>query len=441
MPTLHDARYRSGFIALEVASILEALSLTVILVNRFTAHIPAVTSSGGPVHGVLYISTIALALILPLPRRAKWLAVIPGIGGLLAVTTLRVSGRAPVRKNGAPDSDDHSPHSDGAGAVHLPPKGPLVASFAGVMKRMSADLVLGPLTFSVPEGRITGLIGPNGAGKTTSLRMLINLFSLDAGTVTILGRSNEHVADVLPQVGALIEGPTFFDSLSARENLLVLSRLSGWPDSTADDALDRVGLSDRQREKVGTFSLGMRQRLGLGAALLNSPTLLILDEPTNGLDPQGSEELRFFLLELVSQGTSIIISSHLLSDIEEICDHLVVLAAGRGAVFEGPPDAMTALNTPSVICSTATADDATRLRDVLSDHGFSLAESRNATEVFVPTSGADSGRLNHLAAAAGIVLTGLHIEQPTLQDAFFELTGQPDRGSAGMKTLATGRSR
>ena len=162
-------------------------------------------------------------------------------------------------------------------------------------------------TFEVPLGTVCGFVGPNGSGKTTTIRMLLGLIAPTGGTGTVLGEDIKHPEKYLPKVGAMIEGPAFYPALSGRENLRVLASLGGFPQSRVDELLTRVGLEDRGGSKFKTYSLGMKQRLGIAAALLPNPELLVLDEPTNGLDPSGIHEVRSLIKDLASSGTSVFV--------------------------------------------------------------------------------------------------------------------------------------
>ena len=180
----------------------------------------------------------------------------------------------------------------------------------------------------MPAGTICGFVGPNGAGKTTTIRMLLGLISPTGGTGEILGQSISSPDKYLSQVGAMIEGPAFYPALSGAENLKVLATLGGFPIERVDQLLEQVGLAERGKSKYKTYSLGMKQRLGIAAALLPNPKLLILDEPTNGLDPEGIQEIRQLLRSLADNGTTVFVSSHLLSELELISEYLVMLRKG-----------------------------------------------------------------------------------------------------------------
>lgn len=199
----------------------------------------------------------------------------------------------------------------------------------GLTKRFGQRTAVDGLTFNIPAQTITGFIGPNGAGKTTTIRLLLGLVRPSTGSATILGHPLTNALGYLPHVGALIEAPAFYPSLSARANLDVLACLSGYPNSRVREVLDLVELSERADDRVGNYSLGMKQRLGVAIALLPDPDLLILDEPANGLDPLGIIATRDLLRRLREQGKTIFLSSHLLGELEQVADWLVMLHQGK----------------------------------------------------------------------------------------------------------------
>ena len=204
----------------------------------------------------------------------------------------------------------------------------------GLSKHFGKRTAVSELTISVPAGTIAGFIGPNGAGKTTTIRPLLGLARPDAGSATILGHALSNPLGYLPRVGALVEAPAYYPSLSARANLDVLARLGGFPSSRVREVLHLVELSERARDRVGSYSLGMKQRLGVAMALLPDPDLLILDEPANGLDPLGIIATRELLRRLREQGKTIFLSSHLLGELEQVADWLVMLHQGQ-ALYHG----------------------------------------------------------------------------------------------------------
>ena len=210
-----------------------------------------------------------------------------------------------------------------------PPSAPLAISTTGLTKRFGDRTVVDHIELEIPHGSVCGFVGPNGAGKTTTIRMLLGLVRPTAGSGEILGGSLEDPATYLDKVGALIESPAFYPQLSGRDNLKALARLGQLPVSKVDPALERSGLAARAGDRYRTYSLGMKQRLGIAAALLPSPELLVLDEPTNGLDPAGIVEMRALIRSFADDGITVLVSSHLISEIEQICDYVVMIRAGK----------------------------------------------------------------------------------------------------------------
>jgi ABC-2 type transport system ATP-binding protein len=195
-------------------------------------------------------------------------------------------------------------------------------------KRYGDRLAVDSVTMTVRRGEVYGFLGPNGAGKTTTLRMSLGLVHPTSGSARVLGRPAGS-AETTARVGALIEGPGFYPYLSGRANLQVMARYRGLPDSAADEALERVDLGERGGDRFKAYSLGMKQRLGVAAALMGDPELIVLDEPTNGLDPGGMADMRALILDLARGGQTVLLSSHLLAEVEEICDRVGVISRGR----------------------------------------------------------------------------------------------------------------
>ncbi|MGL5859305.1 MAG: ABC transporter ATP-binding protein [Angustibacter sp.] len=306
---------------------------------------------------------------------------------------------------------------------------PRAISAVGLTKTYGQRTVVDRLDLDVPSGVVCGFVGPNGAGKTTTLRMLLGLIRPTGGTGAVLGRSMRHPARYLPEVGAMIEGPTFTAALSGRDNLRVLARVGGVPVARVDAVLDRVGLGERAGDPFRSYSLGMKQRLGIAAALLPTPRLLVLDEPTNGLDPAGIAQMRDLLASFRHEGITVLVSSHLLSEVEQVADHLVMIRTGR-LVFSGGTQDLLRSQAPAIVVGTADPDD----RDVVADIAAALdwPVARDAVgfvlaELPPQVSEADAreraGELNRRAHAVGVTLTHLEIRRPTLEDAFFQLTG------------------
>jgi ABC-2 type transport system ATP-binding protein len=211
-------------------------------------------------------------------------------------------------------------------------------SVTGLTKRFGAVPAVHDLSFDVPPG-VTGFLGPNGAGKTTTLRMLLGLVRPTAGTATIGGRRYADLPHPQRVVGAVLEAGGFHPGRRAREHLLILARLAGVPDRRVDAVLDEVGLAGDARRRVGGYSLGMRQRLGIASALLGDPEVLVLDEPGNGLDPAGMAWLRALLRDLAAQGRTIIVSSHVLAEVVQIADRVVIVTGGE-LRYAGPLDGL-----------------------------------------------------------------------------------------------------
>lgn len=394
-----------AMIVLRVLSALELISLVVILTNRFTIHLPVVTSTGGPLHGLFYVSTILLVLFLPLPRASKWLAVVPGVGGVLALWRARRHTPAPTADL-APTPTQELTDDQRTQAI-------VVAEHVTAV--LSGETRIGPLDFAVPRGMITGLIGPNGAGKTTALRLLCGLVAPSSGGIlTADGPSGAAV-----RMGVLIDSPGLLPSLNARDNLLVLTRLAGWEPAAADQALERVEMTAAAHRTVGTFSLGMKQRIGLAAALLADPDIVILDEPTNGLDPRGKADLRVFLRKLSAEGKTVILATHALDEVEELCDRLIAMDRGR-VIFQGTPAQMRQAIPETILCRAAEPSERNAAAAAFVDAGYAVALDRDAIRVI-----ADTGHgavLNRLAQKAGVTLTEITAERPTLEQAFLHLT-------------------
>ncbi|MDG6107772.1 ATP-binding cassette domain-containing protein [Dactylosporangium aurantiacum] len=205
----------------------------------------------------------------------------------------------------------------------------------GLTKRYGARTVVDGLDLDVPEGVVAGLIGPNGAGKTTTLRMLLGLVRPDAGTGSVGGLPLTDPVAYLPRVGALIESPAFYPGLSGERNLAVQAALAGTDPAGIPALLERVGLGGRGRGPYQSYSLGMKQRLGIAAALLGDPALVVLDEPANGLDPAGIRDLRGIVRSIHDEGRTVLVSSHLLAEVQQVCDWLVVIGDGR-RLYQGP---------------------------------------------------------------------------------------------------------
>ena len=291
---------------------------------------------------------------------------------------------------------------------------------SGLTKRYEKLTAVESATFSVPRGTICGFVGPNGAGKTTTIRMLLGLITPTSGTGTVLGHSILEPKKYLGSVGAMIEGPAFYPALTGAENLKVLATMGGIPVDRVDELINRVGLNGRGEDKYKTYSLGMKQRLGIAAALLPDPALLILDEPTNGLDPEGIQEVRDLLKKLASEGTTVFVSSHLLSEIEIISQHIVMLRKGE-VVFAGAIEELLLNQKPMIIVSTENPDDLQKVVAIAAEEGHQSSIRHGQAHIEGPHEWA--AVLNKKAFAAGITLRELTPTLPNLEETFFEMTG------------------
>jgi len=295
-----------------------------------------------------------------------------------------------------------------------------VISAENLTKKYGDLVAVDHVSFDIPAGAITGFVGPNGAGKTTTIRMLLGLVRPSTGTARILEHSIAEPESYLPYVGAMIEGPAFYPALSGRENLRVLARLGDFPYTRVEELLQLVGLADRATSKFKTYSLGMKQRLGIAAALLPNPKVLILDEPVNGLDPAGIHEVRNLLRSLADSGISIFVSSHILSELEVIADYLVVVDHGK-VLFQGATKELLAAHKPRLAVKGSAPADITILQELAQKAGYSSDLINDQLVIVAPESFA--GELNKSAFDRGIVLTQLQITRPTLEESFFEITG------------------
>jgi ABC-2 type transport system ATP-binding protein len=294
----------------------------------------------------------------------------------------------------------------------------------GLTKRYGSRLAVNALSLEVPSGVVAGFIGPNGAGKTTTMAMLLGLVAPSAGGGMVLGSSLDDPASYLGRVGALIETPAFWPGLTAVQNLRVLATLAGHDASQIPELLDQVRLGNRRDDRFGEFSLGMKQRLGIAAALLGDPELLVLDEPTNGLDPAGINEIRQFILELADGDRTILVSSHLLSELEHIADWLLVINDGS-LLYQGPADSFLR-RVPTVIALVPERhDDLSRLAAILRAEGHD--PKSETSELTVPVDEAEAraiaAALNKAANRRGIVLAELHTRKPSLESQYLAAVG------------------
>jgi ABC-2 type transport system ATP-binding protein len=303
----------------------------------------------------------------------------------------------------------------------------LAVSTTGLTKRFGDRTVVDQVNLAIPAGSVCGFVGPNGAGKTTTIRMLLGLIRPTAGGGSILGGSLTDPASYLRKVGALIEAPAFYPQLSGRDNLKALARLGQLNVAAVEPALARAGLTARAGDKYRSYSLGMKQRLGIAAAMLPGPELLILDEPTNGLDPAGIVEMRGLIRSFADDGMTVLVSSHLISEIEQICDYVVMIRAGR-LVHQGTVADLRATQQSDVIVAPEHDADREQLAKVLEAAGCRVTARPAENTVRVETAGLSAADLNRLAASNGITLRQLAEQTRSLERAFFALTGTDDAG-------------
>ena len=282
-------------------------------------------------------------------------------------------------------------------------------------KRFGATVAVDDLSFSVSPGNVTGFLGPNGAGKSTTLRALLGIVVPDAGSTRVLGRPYVELVRPLERVGAILETAEAHPGRSGRNHLRVLAVGAGIPHARVDEVLELVGMRDAARRRVKTYSLGMRQRLGLAAALLGDPEVLVLDEPANGLDPQGIRWLRDFLRTLAAEGRTVLVSSHVLAEVAQTVDHVVIIHEGR-LVRQATMADVQAMAAGSTVARSPQAE---RLAEVLEAAGIAVQSMGDGAL----TIGAPTARVGEIAAANSVVLHELTTPRATLEEVFLELTG------------------
>jgi ABC-2 type transport system ATP-binding protein len=295
-------------------------------------------------------------------------------------------------------------------------------------KRFGDKVAVDHLSFTVEPGRVTGFLGPNGAGKSTTMRIILGLDHPNSGSATINGKPYAQLADPLRTVGALLEAKSVHTGRSARNHLLFLAQTQGLPASRVDAMLDLVGLHDVASRRAGGFSLGMGQRLGVAAALLGDPQVLLLDEPVNGLDPEGVLWIRNLMKHLAGQGKTVLVSSHLMNEMAVTADHLIVIGRGRLLAAAATEEVIAQGSGQSVRVRTPDPQRLTEL--ITADGGKAIAggnENGNGADhaeqaPVLTVTGIPAARIGELAAAASVVLHELTPQLGTLEDAFLELT-------------------
>jgi ABC-2 type transport system ATP-binding protein len=286
----------------------------------------------------------------------------------------------------------------------------------GLTKRFGAKVAVDDLTFTVRPGVVTGFLGPNGAGKSTTMRMLLGLDRPSAGRCRVNGRPYVEHRAPLHEVGALLEARAIHTGRSARNHLLALAATNGISRHRVDQVLDLVGLRDVARKRAGGFSLGMGQRLGIASALLGDPHTLILDEPVNGLDPDGILWIRNLLKALAAEGRTVFVSSHLMSEMALTASHLIVVGQGRLIADTGVEEFIRSASRDLVLVRT---EQAARLRDLLRGDGVSVTTTGDDR---LDVAGLTSAAIGRAAADAGIALTELTPQRASLEEAFMEIT-------------------
>jgi ABC-2 type transport system ATP-binding protein len=284
-------------------------------------------------------------------------------------------------------------------------------------------------------GTVHGFLGPNGSGKTTTIRCLLGLVRPTDGEVRVFGAdSTTAFHEVAPRVGAMVENPKMFPNFSGRRNLALLADLAGIPQSEVDRVLAIVGLSERDRDTFDSYSLGMKQRLAIAAALLKNPDLLILDEPANGLDPAGIAEMRVLIRSIAEEGKAVLVSSHQLAEIEQICDDVTIIHRGR-LIETGPLDHVRRHAGPDNV--VATIADRDRAITTLADAGIRAHPRPNDQELLVDIDAGHAADITRTLADAGQYLSGLQTERATLEAAFLNLTGDAPPPPSGPPPSAT----
>jgi ABC-2 type transport system ATP-binding protein len=284
-------------------------------------------------------------------------------------------------------------------------------------KRFGAKTAVDDLTFTVAPGAVTGFLGPNGAGKSTTMRLILGLDLPTSGSVTVNGRHYADLPAPLHEVGALLEARSVHTGRSARNHLLALAATHRIPRSRVDELIGLVGLDEVARERVGSFSLGMGQRLGIAAALLGDPATLLLDEPVNGLDPEGIRWIRNLLKGLAAEGRTVFVSSHLMSEMALTADHVIVVGRGRLIAEESVADLLRRASGSSV---RVRSPQAGRLRDLLAAPEVSVS---SAAEGVLIVRGSSADQIGDLARENDIAVHELVPQTATLEEAFMELTG------------------
>ncbi|HET7050984.1 MAG TPA: ABC transporter ATP-binding protein [Solirubrobacteraceae bacterium] len=316
-----------------------------------------------------------------------------------------------------------------AGAVDSPPP----VEVRGLVKRYGELTAVGGVDLTVNAGDVYGYLGPNGAGKTTSLRMMLGLIRPTEGSVRLFGRDPQETVRALAGVAGFVEAPTFYPYLTGRRNLELLAAFDGGDArGRIDTALDIVELADRAGDRVGGYSHGMRQRLGIAGALLREPKLLLLDEPATGLDPGGMRDMRVLIRRLAGEGMTVLLSSHLMTEVEEVCNRVGIVRSGK-IVYEGAIAELK--NSAGTTYRLSTTDDERALAVCRAQPGIASVRVEGGRISFTADESAVA-ELSQALVEAGALIRSLAPQTVTLEDLFFSLTEDGDRGHPGVAAAA-----
>ena len=291
-----------------------------------------------------------------------------------------------------------------------------ILTIENLHKRYGRIQALKNVSFEIQKGRVYGILGPNGSGKSTTLGIVLNVVNRTSGSYSWFG-GQIQTHEALKKVGAIIERPNFYPYMTAEENLKLVCKIKSINYAKINEKLDLVGLTERKDSKFNTFSLGMKQRLAIASALLNDPEILILDEPTNGLDPQGIHQIRDIIKKIASQGTTILLASHLLDEVEKVCSHVIVLRKGE-ILYSGSVDGMSANHSFFEVM----ADDVLSLKNILSSHSAVEKVEEEGKILVYLTSDLSASELNQFLFSKNITLTHLVKRKNSLEAQFLELT-------------------
>jgi ABC-2 type transport system ATP-binding protein len=296
---------------------------------------------------------------------------------------------------------------------------PIILEVNGLSKRFGKIQAVNSISFKVEKGNVYGLLGPNGSGKSTTLGILLSTINATEGGWSWFGKSGTSTDD-LKKIGAIIEHPNFYTYLSAEKNLKIVCQIKGASYDRIDEVLELVGLLDRKKYAFSTFSLGMKQRLSIASAMLNQPEVLILDEPTNGLDPEGIIQIREIIKKIASSGTTIILASHLLDEVEKVCSHVIILKKGV-SLYCGEVEGITNKNGYFILKS----NDLIKLKEELNKTGYFYEFEIDSGFVFAHLKeDIDGAELNQKLQQKGIILSHISKEKQTLEDQFLQLVKQ-----------------